>query len=290
MDAPASAQRVPAGRLLLLPLFHETPECAYSAIAPLFSSPSMAHFSQSVHILSQSIPAAISIDPSTVATAIEVSALNDMMIDDPSICTPLLGALTHSWQREPLSSGHLIEACRSLSQVWVQNPSLFDTAVAILANDASLEQWNCAQRCLSSLKLALACQVILISDADFPSGPVRPSSGFSAQPTLTASLLLSPSLSLPPMHYLLSQPFPTISSVVSSGLANNKYTMCLIPKHQPTCRTLHCPANPSPPSAAPAARPPPSYPAMFSAVALYSSRALWAKYLPCKAAPSAAGQ
>ncbi len=206
----------------------------------------MTHFSQSVHILSQSIPAPISIDPATVATAIEVSALNDMMIDDPSICTPLLGALSHSWRPEPLSSAHLIEACRNLSQAWVQSPSLFDTAAAILANNASQEQWNCAQRCLSSLKLALACQVVLISDVDFPSGPIRPSSGFNPQPTLTASLVLSPSLAFPPMHYLLSQPFPKISNVVSCGLSNNKYTMCFIPKRQPTRRTLHCPPIPHP--------------------------------------------
>jgi hypothetical protein len=231
MDGPASAQCVPSGRLLLLPLFHESPESAYSAIAPLFSSPSMVQYAQSVHIMSRNIPVAVPIAPTTAATATEVSVLNDMMIDDPSICAPLLDAISYSWQREPVSCSHLIEACRSTSCAWVQSPSLFDAAVAILATGASLEQWNCAQKCLSSLKLALSCQVSLISDSDYPSGPIRPSSAFSLPPTLTAALVLSPSLSYPPLDYVLSQPFPNISNIVTSGSAASKYTMYL--PHRP---------------------------------------------------------
>jgi hypothetical protein len=287
MDGPASGQCVPSGRLLLLPLFHDSPESAYSAVAPLFSSPSMIHFAQSVHILSQCIPVAAPITPATVATATEVSVLNDMMIDDPSICAPLLDAISNSWQQEPLSCSHLIEACRSTSCAWVQSPSLFDAAVAILANGASLEQWNCAQRCLSSLKLALSCQVTLISDAEFPSGPVRPSSTFSLPPTLTASLVLSPSLSFPPLDYVLSQPFPKISNVVTNGSAASKHTMCLSYSPRPT--RISCQSSLTR-TAGPAARRLQSYPATLSLVASYSSPARLVKHLPCKVALSAEKQ
>lgn len=223
MDCPAPGQQLPSGRLLLLPLFLASPETSYSAIAPLFSSPSMIPFSQSVHILSENIPVAIHIDPSTVATATEVSALNDMMGDDPLVCDPLLKAISNSWQQESLSCGLLFEACRNVSFSWVQRPSLFDAAVVILAKSASLEQWNCAQKCLSSMKLTLGCQILLITDAEFPSGPIRPSSKFDVAPTLLASLVLSPLLSFPPFDYVLSQPFPNISNIVSSELTT-KYT------------------------------------------------------------------
>ena len=225
MADSASALHGPSGRLLLLPLFHESPGSAYSAIAPLFSSPSMSYFSQSVHILSQNIPAAIPLEPATVATAAEVGVLNDMMIDDPLICVPLLDAVSYSWQQEQLSYMQLVEACRHVSYAWVQSPSLCDAAVAILTSNASIEQWNCAQRCLSLMKIVLGCQITLISDADFPSGPVRPSLSFNTPPTLTASLVLSSSLSFPPLDYVLSQPFPNISKAVSAGSPLAKYTM-----------------------------------------------------------------
>jgi hypothetical protein len=223
MDCPPPELPIPSGRLLLLPLFHGSPETSYNAITPIFSSSSMVPFSQSVHILSENIPVAFHVDPSTVATAIEVSVLNDMMVDDPLICDPLLNALSNSWQHESLSCGLLFEACRNVSFSWVQRPSLFDAAVVILAKSASLEQWNCAQKCLSSIKLALGCQILLITDADFPSGPIRPSSKFDTAPTLSASLTLSPLLSFPPSDYVLSHPFFNIFSVVSSESAT-KYT------------------------------------------------------------------
>jgi hypothetical protein len=216
MDRPGPSRQFPSGRLLLLPLFHLTPHISYSAIAPLFASSSMVHFSRSVHVLSENIPIAIHIDPSTVATATEVSVLNDMMVDDPLICAPLLNALSSSWQHEPLSCNDLFEACRSLSFAWVQRPSLFDAAVVILSKYSSLEQWNCAQKCLSLLKLALGCHVILITDAEFSSGHIRPSSKFDTPPTLSASLVLSPLLSFPPFDYVLSQHFPNISNVATS--------------------------------------------------------------------------
>ena len=222
-DAPASAQQFPSGRMLLLPLFHTTPESAYNAISPLFASPSMNHFAPSVHILCDNIPVTTHIDPSTVATASEISVLNDMMIDDPMICTPLLSFIENSWQSEPLSNTHMLEACRKLCYIWTQRPSLFDTAVAVLANTCTPELWLCAQQCLSILKLALGCQVTLISEAVFPSGPIRPCLAVSALPTLTAALMLSPSLSFPSLDFALSQPFPYLSNVTSSDITS-KYT------------------------------------------------------------------
>ncbi len=224
MDGPGSAQQLPSARLLLLPLFHEHPESAYSAIFPLFGSTSMTQFTQSVHVLSDSIPSAIHVDPATVATAAEVSVLNDMMIDDPSVCAPLLNYISQSWRPESVGCTYVLQACRSLAYEWAHSPSLFEAAVVILANSASLEQWNCAQSCLSLMKFAAGCHVALITQVDFPSGPVRPSSGFVAPPTLAASLVLSPSLSLPPVDYLLSQPFTNTSNVVLSEIAA-KHTM-----------------------------------------------------------------
>jgi hypothetical protein len=147
-----------------------------------------------------------------------------MMVDDPQICIPLLDALSNSWQQEPLSCSHLLEACRNLSFAWVKQPSLFDAAVVILAKSPSVEQWICAQKCLSSIKLALGCHVTLISDAEFSSGPIRPSSKFDIPPILFASLVLSPLLSFPPFDYLLSQPFANISNVTASE-TTAKYTM-----------------------------------------------------------------
>ena len=222
-DGPASAQQFPSGRMLLLPLFHKSPEAAYSAIAHLFASTCMTYFTPSVHILCENIPVSTHLDPSTVATATEVSVLNDMMIDDPIICALLLDAITLSWQPEPISHIHLLEACRKLCHIWVQHPSLFDSAAAILATTCSFEQWQCAQRCLSILKIALGCQIALISETVFPSGPIRPCSSFSTLPTLTASLVLSPSLSFPPLEFVLSQPFPNLSNVASSEITT-KYT------------------------------------------------------------------
>jgi hypothetical protein len=183
----------------------------------------MIQFSRYVHVLCENIPVAIHIDPSVVSTATEVSVLNDMMIDDPLICTPLLNALSSSWQQEPLSCSHLLAACRNLSFAWAQQPSLFDAAVVILAKNSSSEHWNCAQKCLSTMKLALGCHVSLISDAEFSSGPIRPSSKFDIPPTLSASLVLSPLLSFPPFEYVLSQPFANISNVMTSE-STAKYT------------------------------------------------------------------
>jgi hypothetical protein len=225
MDGQASAPQLPSSRLLLLPLFHETPQSAYSAISPLFGSSSMTHFTQSVHILSDSIPSAIQVDAATVATAAEVSALNDMMMDDPLVCAPLLDYISQSWRPESVGCSQVLQACRSLAHDWAHIPSLFEAAVVILADCASLEQWNCAQTCLSLMKFTNAgCHVALITQADFPSGPVRPSSRFVAPPTLAASLVLSPSLSLPPVHFFLSQPFTNTSNVILSE-TSAKHTM-----------------------------------------------------------------
>jgi hypothetical protein len=223
MEGP-SLQQFSSGRLLLLPLFHESPKAAYSAIAPLFASPFMTQFNPSVHILSENIPSSFHVDPMTVATAAEVSVLNDLLIDEPAICALLLDDILHSWQREAISCCHLLQACCKLSHDWAQRPSLFDAAVAVLATTCSLEQWNCAQRCLCAMRVAVGAQVAVIADVDFPSGPIRPSAAFNLTPTLTASLVLSPSLSFPPADYALSQPPPSLCNLNLSE-ATSKCTM-----------------------------------------------------------------